>query len=128
MPILVIGIFEKDCSDKDCKEKKDMYKIGFLDQMMCIKRLVFYSAFGAFQGIIIFIICTFSFRSVINAQGFTEDSEMRSNLIFTLFSLSLLVKTLMTTRHFYLPTIISPFLTLVFIFIIIFNFSEESGV
>lgn len=127
-PILIIGIFEKDCSDKDCKEKKEIYKIGFLDQMMCIKRLVFYSVFGSFQGIIIYLICTFSFKSVINAQGFTENSEIRSNLIFTILSLSLLVKTLMTTRHFYLPTIVSPLLTLALIFIIIFNFSEESGV
>ena len=93
---------------------------------MSIPRLIYYMIFGAIQGIIILFICSSTFTGVINSQGHTEDTELRNSLTFLIISVSLLVKILLTTRHFYLPTIISPILSLFFILILVFYFSDNS--
>ena len=126
LPVLVIGIFEKDCNEEECKHKNELQLINRFDQLMEIPRLVYYVVFGSIQGILIYFVCSWAFVGVINNQGYTEDSEIRNSLIFLIISLSLLVKILLTTRHFYLPTIISPILSLFFILILVFYFSDNS--
>jgi class 3 adenylate cyclase len=125
LPILIVGVLEKDCDAKICKTNKKVYAEGVFDSMMTLKRLSFYMFFGAFQGLLIFLICSSAFKGTINSKGFTEDSELQSVLYFLCTSLSLLLKTLMTTRKFYFPTIISPFLSFFFIILLVFYFSED---
>ena len=126
LPILVIGVLEKDCYEKDCKHKNELQSVSRFDELMSIPRLIYYMIFGAIQGIIILFICSSTFTGVINSQGHTEDTELRNSLTFLIISVSLLVKILLTTRHFYLPTIISPILSLFFILILVFYFSDNS--
>jgi class 3 adenylate cyclase len=125
LPILTVGVFEKDCDGSVCKQSREAYLTGVFDSMMSMKSLIFYLSFGGFQGILIYSICTSCFSGSINSKGFTEDSELQSTLYFLVTSLSLILKTLISTRKFYFPTIISPFLSFFFLILLIFYYSKD---
>ena len=131
IPLLFIGLSEKDstevdCGEKDCKPKNGLNQSRRLNVMMKISRYVFYIISGAFQGFVIYIITSFAFSGVISSNGFTEDNEIRSTLAFMLLSLSLLIFTMATSGSFYLPRIISILISLLFIILLVFYFSNES--
>lgn len=115
LPLLIIGVFEKDVSEKVAKSSGLVYSIGYFNYLMTNKRLAFYSFIGVFQGVIIYVLLFYGFGQIVNSNGFTEDSEVLGTLCFIVISLSFLQKVLITTSKFYYPTIISPFLTIGFI-------------
>ena len=120
IPLLIIGLTDKDCKEntyegKDCISNRELDVNGFLKDKVSTLRCLLYIFLGAFQGFVIYIITTISFCGVISSNGYTDDNEMRSTLIFMLLSLSLLTITLISSRHFYLPGILSAIISLLFI-------------
>lgn len=112
IPIIMIGGFEKDVDENEAISSPNIYCMGYLNLLLSKPRIVFYYILGVMQGAIIYVFVNYGFGIIVNSSGYTEDFEVKGVLGFIMICLSLLQKIFISTSKFYLPTLISPLLTL----------------
>ena len=114
VPIVIIGSFEKDVSEESILSSTTLYSTGYLNLDLSNKRIFFYYIIGATQGAIIFVFLEYGYGEIVNSLGFTENNEVKGLLGFILICLSILNKVFLGTSLIYIPTVLSPIITIGF--------------
>ena len=114
VPIVIIGSFEKDASEESILSSTTLYSTGYLNLDLSNKRIFFYYIIGATQGVIIFVFLEYGYGEIVNSLGFTENNEVKGLLGFILICLSILNKVFLGTSLIYIPTVLSPIITIGF--------------
>lgn len=76
LPVLALGVFEQDVSDKDSIEYPKLYTPGLTNSLFNIKEFMRSVMHGLFSSLVIFLIPYGTYRDGIGPDGFTLSDHM----------------------------------------------------
>lgn len=76
LPVLALGIFEQDVSDKDSIKYPKLYTPGLTNEFFNVKEFMRSVFHGLFSSLVTFIIPWGTYRNAINEDGLVLDDHM----------------------------------------------------
>lgn len=76
MPVLALGVFEQDVSDKDSLEFPKLYAPGLTNELFNVKEFMRSVMHGLFSSLVTFIIPWGTYRDGINSEGLVLSDHM----------------------------------------------------
>jgi magnesium-transporting ATPase (P-type)/class 3 adenylate cyclase len=114
VPILIIGIFEKDAIESTIIESYKIYPIGFSNALLSKGRFIFHYLLGTTQGAILYVFIVYGLGCIANSSGYTEDFEVKGIASYILICVCLLTNAFMLSKKVYIKTILYTIVTIVF--------------
>ncbi|XP_030386581.1 phospholipid-transporting ATPase ID isoform X2 [Scaptodrosophila lebanonensis] len=76
LPVLALGVFEQDVSDKDSVEYPRLYTPGLKSELFNIREFIYSVLHGAFTSLILFLIPYGTYKDGVSSNGFIVSDHM----------------------------------------------------
>ena len=100
LPILALGVFDEDMRVSKIYEYPELYSQGQMQTLFNWRRVAYYLLLSVIDGILIPLLLGKNNFSVLNSEGYAEDSNITGTTLYIMLVLTVLIQIALDTYSF----------------------------